>query len=115
MASQMPLKDSMEVDRRKFLKTAGALALGQLVPTDIDPASAAQTGANPRTRGKAPYRVIFSNDFTNIISCTSTYHKRGENWRPEMLEASVDEVAGKWTPISFNSGLVKSPSLESAR
>ena len=59
----MTLKHSIELDRRKFLKTAGAIALGQLVPTDIDAASAAETTANSRPPGKAPYRVIFSNDF----------------------------------------------------
>jgi hypothetical protein len=87
----MTLKNSIELDRRKFLKTAGVLALGQLVPTDIDAESAAE--ATPRPPGKPPYRVIFSNDSTNVISCTSPYHKRSEDWRPEMLKASVDEVA----------------------
>src|ERR1700685_2577683 len=90
---QMTMKNSIELDRRKFLKTAGVLALGQLVPTDIDAASAAE--AKPRRPGKPRYRVIFSNDSTNVISCTSPYHERGEDWRPEILEASVDEVAGK--------------------
>ena len=91
----MTTKNSIELDRRMFLKTAGVLALGQLVTTNIDAASAAKASANSRTPGKAPYRVIFSNDSTNVISCESPYHKRGEVWRPEMLEASVDEVAGK--------------------
>jgi hypothetical protein len=91
----MTLKNSIDLDRRKFLKTAGVLALGQLVPTDIESASAAEATANSRRPAKPPYRVIFSNDSTNVISCTSPYHKRGEDWRPEMLEASVDEVAGK--------------------
>ena len=43
---------------------------------------------------KAPFRVLFSNDTTNITSNVSPYHKRGEPFRPEMLEASVDETAG---------------------
>ena len=43
---------------------------------------------------KAPYKVLFSNDFTNINTCTSPYHKKGQPFRPEMLEATVDEVAG---------------------
>jgi len=43
---------------------------------------------------KAPFRVLFSNDTTNIISNVSPFHKRGESFRPEMLEASVDETAG---------------------
>jgi len=43
---------------------------------------------------KAPFRVLFSNDSTNILSCTSPYHERGEPFQPEMLEATVDETAG---------------------
>ena len=91
----MTANKSIEVDRRMFLKTAGALALGQLVASDVDAASIAEAAAKSRAQGKPPYRVIFSNDSTNVISCTSPYHKRGEDWRPEMLEATVDEVAGK--------------------
>lgn len=44
---------------------------------------------------KAPFRVLFSNDTTNIVSNVSPYHERGEPFRPEMLEASVDETAGR--------------------
>lgn len=43
---------------------------------------------------KAPYRILFSNDTTNILTCVSPYHKKGEPFRPEMLEATVDETAG---------------------
>jgi len=43
---------------------------------------------------RAPYRVLYSNDSTNVMSCASPFHKRGEKFRPEMLEASVDEAAG---------------------
>ena len=43
---------------------------------------------------KSPYRVLYSNDATNITTCVSPYHRKGERWRPEMLEATVDEVAG---------------------
>ena len=39
-------------------------------------------------------RVLFSNDTTNILTCTSPWHKRGEPFRPQMLEATVDEVTG---------------------
>ena len=44
---------------------------------------------------KAPFHVLFSNDTTNIISNVSPHHERGEPFRPEMLEASVDETAGQ--------------------
>jgi hypothetical protein len=42
----------------------------------------------------APFRVLYSNDTTNLTSCVSPYHKAREPLRKEMLEASVDEVAG---------------------
>jgi len=42
---------------------------------------------------KAPYKVLFSNDTTNI-HCTSPYHQENEPFRLEMLEATVDETAG---------------------
>jgi hypothetical protein len=50
---------------------------------------------------KAPYKVIFSNDTTNIGTCASPYHKKGERWKPEMLEATVDEVAGTGVDAHF--------------
>ena len=43
---------------------------------------------------KAPFRVLYSNDLTNIVSCVSPFRKDKERFRKEMLEASVDEVAG---------------------
>lgn len=43
---------------------------------------------------KAPFRVIYSNDLTNINSCVSPFHAAREPFRPEMLDASIDEVAG---------------------
>ena len=45
-------------------------------------------------KGKAPYRVVFSNDTTNIVSCVSPYHKKGEPFREDLLQATVDETAG---------------------
>lgn len=43
---------------------------------------------------KAPFRVIYSNDLTNITSCVSQFHAAREPFRPAMLDASIDEVAG---------------------
>jgi len=43
---------------------------------------------------KAPFRVIYSNDLTNITSCVSPFHAAREPFRHEMLDASIDEVAG---------------------
>ena len=44
---------------------------------------------------KTPYRILYSNDFTNILSCRSPFHREGENFAPEMLAASVAETAGR--------------------
>ncbi|MDP1591776.1 MAG: hypothetical protein Q8M07_28720 [Prosthecobacter sp.] len=65
------------MNRRHFLHTLAAV-----------PLAAADA---PR---KAPFRVLYSNDTTNITSCVSPFHKAREPFRKEMLEASVDEVAG---------------------
>lgn len=43
---------------------------------------------------KSPYRVLYSNDTTNIETCVSPYHRRGEPFRENMLDATVDETAG---------------------
>ena len=58
------------IDRRGFLRSAGGLTIG------LPPEAAQRTGAG--REGKAPFRVIFSNDATNIITCTSPYHKKGQ-------------------------------------
>jgi hypothetical protein len=66
--------------RRHFLQsTAAAVALPGLA-------------AEPRPR--ALFRVLYSNDTTNITSCVSPFHAAKEPFRKEMLEATVDEVAG---------------------
>ena len=70
--------------RRTFLKAAAG-SLGLSCSTRL---FAAETPPN-----KPPFRVLYSNDTTNILTCTSPYHKKGEAFRPEMLDASVDEVA----------------------
>ena len=44
-------------------------------------------------RPKAAFKVLYSNDFTNITSCVSPYHQSGESWTPEMLKESVNESA----------------------
>ena len=42
---------------------------------------------------KAPYKVLYSNDTTNIETCISPYHKKGEPFRENMLTATVNETA----------------------
>ncbi|MBL9117758.1 MAG: hypothetical protein JNJ83_22310 [Verrucomicrobiaceae bacterium] len=46
------------------------------------------------TQRKAPFRTLYSNDLTNITSCVSPFRAAKEPFRPEMLDATVDEVAG---------------------
>lgn len=71
------------MNRRHFLHASSALAF------------APAAGWSATARPKAPFRVLYSNDTTNISGCVSPWHKAGEPFRPAMLEASVDEVAGK--------------------
>ncbi|HSI12027.1 MAG TPA: hypothetical protein VK961_08285 [Chthoniobacter sp.] len=68
--------------RRRFLQVVGggALLAGH--------ARAVEASAKP------PYRVLYSNDTTNVLGCTSPWHAKGALFRPELIEASVDEVAG---------------------
>lgn len=54
----------------------------------------ASTALRAEPRPRAPFRVIYSNDTTNITSCVSPFHKAREPFRASMLEATVDEVAG---------------------
>jgi hypothetical protein len=46
------------------------------------------------SRSKVPFRVLYSNDTTNITSCVSPFHAARAPFRKEMLEATVDEVSG---------------------
>jgi hypothetical protein len=68
------------ISRRRFIQSTAAVAAAPLLAAD--------------ERGKAPHRVLYSNDMTNITSCVSPFHRAGEPFRKEMLEATVDEVAG---------------------
>jgi hypothetical protein len=70
------------LNRRQFIAAAGSLCLVGGV-----------AGAAP-PRARPPFRLLYGNDTTNILTCVSPYHRQGEPFRPEMLEASVDEVAG---------------------
>ena len=64
--------------RRQFIKAATALPW---LAHASDPSRTAP-------------RVLYSNDTTNITSCISPFHQEREPFRKEMLEATVDEVAG---------------------
>ena len=59
---------------------------------------------------KSPYKILYSNDATNLISCVSPFHKKGEPFRPEMLEASVDETTNTGIDVHlFQPGLTVVP------
>jgi hypothetical protein len=71
------------ISRRNFIHTTAAATL-----------AAATTNWSRAQNPQAPFRLLYGNDTTNITSCTSPFHRKGEAFRKEMLEASVDEVAG---------------------
>ena len=73
------------MNRRQFIHTSAGAALAAGWPQMLSAGT---------TKRPAPFRVLYSNDTTNILSCTSPWHKKGEAFRSEMLEATVDEVAG---------------------
>ncbi len=50
-------------------------------------------------------RVLYSNDLTNLTSCVSPHHAAREPFRPEMLDASIDEVAGRIDAHCLQPGL----------
>jgi len=56
--------------------------------------SASLLCAEEAAEGKALFKMLFSNDFTNNKVVVSPYRKKEEFWRPEMLEGSVDETTG---------------------
>src|SRR4051794_32264025 len=76
------------MNRREFLQAAALLAAGSRLRAAAPP-------------GKAPFRILYSNDATNVLSCTSPWHAKGTPFRPEMLEASIDEVAGTGVDAHF--------------
>ncbi len=44
-------------------------------------------------RPKAPYKLLYNNDTTNTMTCVSPWHEEGEDFREEMLVASIEETA----------------------
>lgn len=77
------------MNRRHFHCLAtGILAIGRTV-------------AGETKRPRAPFRLLYSNDTTNVGGVVSPYHKAREPFLPEMLEASVDETAGKGVDAHF--------------
>lgn len=58
-------------------------------------------GADSPKRVKAPFRVLYSNDTTNIMSCVSPFRKAGEGFSARALQATVDEVSAHGVDAHF--------------
>lgn len=71
------------MNRRHFLQTTAAATAAAATP---------MLAVEGRTR--APFKVLYSNDTTNITSCVSPFHAARQPLRKEMIEATVDEVSG---------------------
>lgn len=70
--------------RRQFLKSVAAPVI---LAAGTQPVTAQEA------RPKPPFRLLYSNDLTNILSCISPFHAAKQPFTKEMLEATVDEVA----------------------
>ena len=44
---------------------------------------------------KAPFRLLYNNDATNVLSCNSPFHTRGEPLTDAAIAGSIDEVADR--------------------
>ena len=75
------------MNRREFLHAASGVAAAGVGQGLVE----ARQGT---ARRKAPFKVLFSNDTTNILTCISPYHKKRQPFTTERLQATVDEVAG---------------------
>lgn len=98
------------MNRRSLLKAVSALSACKMAGAlDASPPPAAEAGAGNSHKRKAPFKVLFSNDATNMLECVSPYHRGAPYefdvvWNQEiaeqvgpltdaMIQASVDEAA----------------------
>jgi len=86
------------MDRRRFLIGAGTLASTPLLPRFAHAAGA----LSPSWGGgrRAPFRTLYNNDTTNILSCYSPWSNPSNNpnqriFSTSFIQQSVAEVAGK--------------------
>jgi len=96
------------MDRRNFIRNAGTLASAPLLPA-IARATGTLSLLSDRSR-KAPFRTLYNNDSTNLLSCYSPWSNPSNNpnqkfFRTEFIEQSVAEVAGKVDLQLFCPGL----------
>ncbi len=74
--------------RRRFLLTAASASLGGAALRALGTPAASAVA-------KAPFRLWYNNDTTNVLGVDSPFHKRGEPLTNEALYGSIDEVAGR--------------------
>ncbi len=74
------------------MKTTASLGLLAGLPP-LARIRAATVGADGPSHSR-PLRVLYSNDATNLTTCDSPFHKRGEPFGEKMLESAIDEVTG---------------------
>jgi len=96
------------MDRRNFLIGAGTVASASLL-TRTARAAGVWTPQGSLL-GKAPFRTLYHNDSTTLLSCYSPWSNPGNNANPQvfskrLIEASVAEVAGKVDVQLFCPGL----------
>ena len=76
------------LNRREWM-AASATGIGILA------AGAPSAAASAAITGKAPFRLWYNNDTTNIMNVDSPFHQRGEPLTDEAIIGSIDEVADK--------------------
>ena len=81
------------MDRRTML--AGSAAMATIAP--FAPAAGAA--------GKPPWRILYNNDTTNLLSCASPWRPEGARFSDALIAASVREVAGKVDAHLLSPGL----------
>ena len=77
------------MDRRQFVGTIAAATAARALWNLVSSAEAATPG------GKAPFRLWYNNDTTNILDLNSPFHKRGEPLTDQAIIGTIDEVAGR--------------------
>ena len=65
--------------------------------------------------GKAPFRLWYNNDTTNIVDLNTPFHKLGDPLTDQAIEGTIDEVAGRGVDAyAFCAGLGHVPVWKSA-
>ena len=84
--------------RRRFI---GSLAAAALLASRPHRLRAEPQKTEPSPQKKPPYRLLYNNDCTNILSCTSPWHPRGAALTADLFAAAVDESADAGAEAHF--------------